>query len=354
MLVLTGGFLGSGKTTAILNACKYLVNRNMKVAVITNDQGTQQVDHAFIQAMGLMVKQVGNGCFCCQYNELESHLQYLENNEQPDFIFAESVGSCTDLVATIVKPLFTRKPDLKVMVSVFADASFLNALMEGRKLFKDESIRYLYKKQLEEADRLVINKTDLVTAAQLTMIDQVIKKDYPDKIVLHQNSLKDVSAWITNIEAFKMSDTRHSLQIDYNLYGDAESKLAWLDKSMIIKAPLGNGAFIARTLISSIFSEIHGRGFSIGHLKFFLAGKDWSEKISFTASSTNGDVKIRHENVFQLRVMINARVLIEPDRLKQLIAEVIDALRDTNMCSFINEQEEVFKPGYPKPMYRIL
>ncbi len=129
VLALTGGFLGSGKTTAIVNACMELISRGKKVVVVTNDQGNQQVDSAFVQAMGVMVREVSNGCFCCQYNELESHLETLTESEHPDVIFAESVGSCTDLIATIVKPLYQRKPELKVVVSVFADAAFVNALI---------------------------------------------------------------------------------------------------------------------------------------------------------------------------------------------------------------------------------
>ena len=45
-LYLVNGFLGSGKTTAIAHACKQLIQQNIKAAVITNDQGKQQVDSA--------------------------------------------------------------------------------------------------------------------------------------------------------------------------------------------------------------------------------------------------------------------------------------------------------------------
>lgn len=352
ILALTGGFLGSGKTTAIVNACKSLISRDKKVAVITNDQGNQQVDSEFVRAMGVMVREVGNGCFCCQYHELEDHLQQLEASEHPEIVFAESVCSCTDLIATIVKPLYRRRPDLKVVVSVFTDACFLNALMEGNSVFGDESIRYIYKKQLEEADVLMINKTDLITPVQLSNVDQVIRVEYPGKKILHQNSLLDVSSWITALEEFKELTPRHSLDIDYDIYAEGESKLAWLDKSIVIQSPHGNGALIAREIIRSIFNSMHNRHYKIGHLKFFLEGEDWYEKISFTATSTSGEVRIRHDEVFQLKVLINARVQVEPARLKELVDEVIDLIKEANACSIAFEKESVFKPGYPKPVHR--
>jgi len=352
VLALTGGFLGSGKTTAIVNACKALVSQHKKVAVITNDQGDQQVDSAFVRTIGVMVKEVGNGCFCCQYNELESHIQHLDASEHPDVIFAESVGSCTDLIATLVKPLSKRKPELKIVVSVFADAGFLSAVMEGRTLFADESIRYIYKKQLEEADVLVINKTDLITPLQLEHVDKLIKLENPGKAVIHQNSLEDVSTWLTSIDQFRVPVSRHSLDIDYDIYGEGESKLAWLDKSIVIQAPYGNGAFIARGLIRSLFDQIQSDNYRIGHLKFFLDGEDWQQKISFTATSTSGEVRIKQENVFHLKMLINARVQTEPEYLKKLVNDVIDRTKNASVCTIITERESVFKPGYPRPAHR--
>lgn len=353
VLALTGGFLGSGKTTAIVNAYKELMTRGKNVAVVTNDQGSQQVDSVFVQAMGVMVKEVSNGCFCCQYNELESHLDNLMESEHPDIIFAESVGSCTDLVATIVKPLYLRKPELKVVVSVFVDAAFVNALMEGVALFDDESIRYIYKKQLEEANLLVINKTDLVTTQQLANVDLVLTTEYPGKVIVHQNALQDVTTWISAIESFNRFIPGDSLDINYNVYAEGESKLAWLDKSILIQTPLGDGAFLARAIIRSIFDQLQTRNYKIGHLKFFLDGGDWWEKISFTAMSTSGEIRIRHEQVRQLKILINARVQTDPKALKDLVDEVIEMMEKSNGCTISTEKESVFKPGFPMPVHRV-
>ncbi len=353
VLALTGGFLGSGKTTAIVNACRDLLSSGKKVAVVTNDQGNQQVDSAFVRAMGVMVKEVSNGCFCCQYNELESHLDNLTQSEHPDIIFAESVGSCTDLIATIVKPLYQRKPELKVVVSVFADAAFVNALMEGVALFDDESIRYIYKKQMEEANLLVINKTDLVTAEQLAHVDLVLTTEYPGKVIVHQNALQDVSTWINAIESFYKVIPGDSLDIDYDVYGEGESKLAWLDKSIVIQAPLGDGAFLASTIIRSIFGQLQIRNHKIGHLKFFLDGGAWQEKISFTAMSTSGEVRIRHDQVIYLKMLINVRVQTEPQVLKNLVDDVIEKTGKANRCTIATEKESAFKPDYPWPVHRM-
>src|SRR6185295_1222422 len=141
-LYLIGGFLGSGKTTAIVNASRQLILENKKVAVITNDQGDQQVDSALIKSLDIPGKEVINGCFCCNYNQLDGQIQALTEDFHPDVIFAESVGTCTDLVATIAKPLAIFRPNLEVTISVFADASMVSSLLEGTSLFIRESVRY--------------------------------------------------------------------------------------------------------------------------------------------------------------------------------------------------------------------
>ena len=117
-LYLVGGFLGSGKTTAIVNACQHLIKQDQRVAVITNDQGDQQVDSAFVKSFGIPAAEVANGCFCCNYDQLDKHIHSFIKDIQPDIIFAESVGSCTDLVATVAKPFVREMPGCSVIISV--------------------------------------------------------------------------------------------------------------------------------------------------------------------------------------------------------------------------------------------
>jgi G3E family GTPase len=206
--VLVGGFLGSGKTTAIVTASQLLMRRHKKVAIITNDQGDQQVDGAFIKGLVISTQEVSNGCFCCNYNELIARMHALQYENQPDLIFAESVGSCTDLIATVAKPLTALRQDIDIIISVFVDADLLCSVFEGRSSFVEESVRYVYKKQLEEADLLIINKVDLLTPQQLTFVESHVKAEYPSKEILLQNSFieESIEVWLSLLGSYTKTE----------------------------------------------------------------------------------------------------------------------------------------------------
>jgi len=62
--LLVGGFLGAGKTTALLRLARHLEAQGKRAAVIVNDQSTGLVDTALAAAAGFAVGEVTGGCFC--------------------------------------------------------------------------------------------------------------------------------------------------------------------------------------------------------------------------------------------------------------------------------------------------
>ncbi len=354
--MLTGGFLGSGKTTAINNACAQLIKENRKVAVITNDQGEQQVDSAYINSFGIPLREVANSCFCCNYTLLDNHIQALFEQEQPELIFAESVGSCTDLVSTIANPFAQYRPSYDVVISIFADASMLLQLLKGNLSFIKESIRYIFKKQLEEADILVLNKVDLITSEEQVFIDSIIYNEYPGKIVLHQNSLleDDIQIWLQTILQFKATGCRRSLEIDYDLYGEGEAQLAWLDKKISIHSFNHNAIQIAERIAREFHDAIQQHQLTIGHLKYFIETDKWKKKLSATMTQNDFDLVIEEEPSDYCNMLINARVQTDPSLLRKLVYVVIQKIMKEFSCKIIIEKSSSFIPAYPRPTHRFV
>src|SRR5260221_9997488 len=103
--VMIGGFLGAGKTTTLARLARHYQGRGQRVGLVTNDQAQNLVDTNSLRAQGLTVEEVPGACFCCRFDDLVAKIGSLEEKQRPDVILAEPVGSCTDLVATVVQPL---------------------------------------------------------------------------------------------------------------------------------------------------------------------------------------------------------------------------------------------------------
>ncbi len=357
-LLLAGGFLGSGKTTAIEQAARQLLKNGRKVGVITNDQGVQQVDTQFIKGQLIPSGEVANGCFCCQYNELEKNIASLALLQQTEIIFAESVGTCTDLAATVVNPLLSFNPGrYDIVLSIFADVRVLvKFLEEGRSVFHD-TVSYIYERQLREADIIVVTKIDLLSGGQLADVRRLIGSAYREKRVLFQNSLSedDIGRWLAACAGVDNPHLRPSLEIDYDIYGAGEAELAWLDEELGIFTTDSSAGRAAQQFCKKLYDELATRGYPIGHLKFLIDDGKTRQKLSFT-SMPGG-----HEHpaasgmeTDRIVVLINARVQTRPEMLQAIVNEVILETEREASCKITEYQLSAFRPGIPRPTHRIL
>ncbi len=247
---LVGGFLGSGKTTAIRSACELLRQRGNAASVITNDQGTLLVDTAFLQGSH-PTREVTGGCFCCRYDELVELLAEARR-DGAQHVFAEAVGSCADLVATVVRPLLRSAsgPVDRVSFTAMVDARLLIRLLAGEPLPWSGDVAYLFLEQLREAPLLVASKWDLVTEGYGIPV--------PGQTVLCQDGRTPagVARWVD-----ALCDPGHTatadagaceLGIDYARYGAGEEALAWLDAEVRVDAAEGGAREAAGRLVRAV------------------------------------------------------------------------------------------------------
>lgn len=103
--LMLGGFLGAGKTTTLARLAGEYRQQGLNVGIVTNDQAEDLVDTGMLRGLGYNVEEVAGACFCCNFDELMDRMKNLEDANRPDIILAEPVGSCTDLVATVIQPL---------------------------------------------------------------------------------------------------------------------------------------------------------------------------------------------------------------------------------------------------------
>jgi G3E family GTPase len=354
---VVGGFLGSGKTTAIAAASKLIQKQGARVGVVTNDQGKYLVDSRFISAKQIPFGQVTDGCFCCNYNQLDEQINQLQQSQAAQIIFAESVGSCTDLIATVVKPLavYKIKEAERITLSIFADATLLFDFLKNDHSPFRKNIAYIYSKQIEEAEILVVNKMDLLKSEYLEVLKFILTEKFPEKTILFQNSLdeKDVEKWLEALMQFSGNANRKSLEIDYQLYGTGEAELAWFDQEIEIRSSNGEAPQIGKRIIEQILVETEKRCWTIGHLKFILETANRTEKISFTTNINRRDLsELRMIKSEWATLIINARIETAPDQLRKLVSEIVHAIRKETNAIILELNTSAFKPGFPNPTHR--
>ncbi len=352
-LHLVGGFMGSGKTTAIIQAARQLLSQGLRVGVVTNDQGRYLVDTAFARFAQIPTVEVTGGCFCCNYPDLDASLDQLIDSTGPDVIFAESVGSCADLVATVINPLLKLKQAsvTPATFSVFADARLLRRRLRGDPMPFSEDVVYVFDKQIEEAGLVVINKIDLLKTEALVETEALLRKAYPEKRILAQSSLRpeDVQEWMRHLEnENNRLLPRIGLDIDYTRYGLGEAQLAWLDEVVTFKGSRSGEAFFH--LVQAFLAGLRDQHASIGHLKFLVRTVVGETKLSFVTLEEEGwEQSLPEFPGEEISVVVNARVEMPAEALRGLFEHCLEMSGSTYEESGVS----YFHPKQPNPTHRI-
>lgn len=200
-VTLLSGFLGAGKTT-LLN--HILHNRDaLKVAVIVNDMSEINIDAtqvnneiSFNRSEEKLV-EMSNGCICCTLREdLLLEVSRLAKDQRFDYLVIESTGISEPLPVaetfTFAAEDGTSLADiarLDTLVTVVDAFNFLNDFREARMLQdtaeslgqEDErSVADLLVDQVEFCDKIIINKTDRVTADELQELQSILASLNPE------------------------------------------------------------------------------------------------------------------------------------------------------------------------------
>jgi len=357
-LHLVGGFLGSGKTTAIIGTAKYLMARGKRVGVVTNDQGKYLVDTAFFRLSDVPTVEVAGGCFCCNYDDLEARLGQLIADTSADVVFAESVGSCADMVATVLKPLLQLR-DATVRptsFSVFADVRLLRRRLFGLPMPFSDTVSYIFDQQIEEAGLLVLNKADLLPPESAREVEALARERFPGKSLRIQNSLssQDVAGWVDLLESAAIPLPGRSLDIDYERYGDGEAQLAWLDEEVALDAAPGMARAAVVRLIGAVIGAMAARQIPIGHLKMLIRWDSGESNLSFTAlDEKEWQQEIPAITGRRVTLLINARVEAQTAVLRQVLKQAVDGVVADGLAGAAESNVALFHPRRPRPTHRI-
>ncbi len=316
-----------------------------------------------LRSQGFATEEIPGGCFCCRFNSLVEAAQKLAADLRPDVFVAEPVGSCTDLVATVTYPLrrlyganFTVAP-----VSVLVDpirALRVFGLEKGGNF--SEKVIYIYNKQLEEADIVVISKCDLLTPERLDSLRRAIAEKFPSKSIIAVSPRHGINldGWFDQITGAEQASGT-AMDVDYQVYADGEALLGWLNCTVELSRTSGlDSEGFLQQLAKEIQRRLQAQDAEVAHLKMTLSpdGSVLGEiaVVNLVRNDFVPELSMKLDSpVENGQLIINLRAEAAPDVLGTAVRDALSSTAKAfpGLKATLDHLEH-FRPGKPSPTHR--
>ncbi len=171
-IVVFGGFLGSGKTTVLMQLAEYLTKKSESsvstpVVILENEVSDMGIDNQFLSRKGYTVTNIFSGCICCTVSSgLKESVRMIRNNWNPEWLLIEATGlAYPDSIVRILSD--TESVDRVYVISI-ADANRWKRV--------EHAMHEFAVSQMSCADLILINKTDLADAETIDYVKQKLQQ----------------------------------------------------------------------------------------------------------------------------------------------------------------------------------
>lgn len=171
-MLMVAGFLGSGKTTFVINLAGKLVAEGKKVAILVNEIGEIGIDGQLMRQLDMNVWELMGGCVCCTLAaSLPETLVQVRNDYHPDLVLLEPSGSAeTHKVLAALSAVAIFRPENSRTV-VLVDVPRLPMLRE--------IIMPLISAQITNADFVALNKMDDASPQEMKEAEAFVRELNP-------------------------------------------------------------------------------------------------------------------------------------------------------------------------------
>jgi len=220
-VTLITGFLGSGKTTLINEILNNTIG--MKILVIENEIGKEGIDHELLvqQTEKEEVILLNNGCVCCSVRkDILTTFQGLFKNEafsRLDWVIIETTGLANP--APLIQTLYMDndcKQHLRLdSVLTMVDSKHVNEHLDSKDKGAHGGLSEAIL-QLSYADRIILNKIDLITKDQLDILAEKVSAFNPSASIIACERSKVPIEKILNLRAFDATRNKALLETNYD------------------------------------------------------------------------------------------------------------------------------------------
>lgn len=350
-LMIISGFLGSGKTTAMIAIAKHLMAEGKRVGVIVNDYDSSQADLQYLRRKGFDAEAVMGGCLNDCMEEFVQKLQELNGRGGFDFILVEPSGSCIGLTHTfhrLKNESGFDEYELMPLVVLVDPARLLTEFLNRENHLALEAETLLLK-QMEEADIIVVNKADTLSKVDMQEIDTFLRERYDTKTILFMNATLNsgIDILLGKMELIGVNKKEYDSQ-----YPDMESKHYWkLDQklnclNLNCEFTINNkisGNYLLSSLADKIKESLKAQAQELVYLKIYLE--------SGYAICRLSCIGVEEENSFDKKIsvpigtgklLIHVRAAALPEQLKQITKSAMESVLQEEQGAYANmEWEEI-------------
>ena len=271
-------------------------------------------------------------------------------------ILAEPVGSCADLTATIIRPL-KKYHNTEVIVSpltVLSDPMRLKSILYGGDGGLHEDAAYIYRKQLEESEGLLITKTDLLSDEEVEKLVKDTHTCFHHTKVMTASTMNGtgIKEWFNEV-ANRQGEGTKVLDIDYDKYAHGEAVLGWLNGTVALS---GKNVFwdaVLKDIMQGISRAVREEKLRVGHIKVIAEnGKQYAVG-NITGDASTLQFRGTAGTSDNVKLIINARVETAPEHLDEIVRRVLVEAIDGRYTDEVLAWRYL-QPGRPNPTHRLV
>ena len=217
---------------------------------------------------------------------------------------------------------------------------------------------YIYKKQLEEAQIILMNKVETLEPGQQEALQQKLEETYPNATVIPCSSRSGdgLDAWFDQVSNTEMT-FGETMSIDYTTYGEGEAELGWLNAAIQLHASDWiDGNALLKQLADQMQAALSVNDLEIAHLKMTLAPEDETGGlaiINLVGSEFDAEASQQlMDDVERGEIILNIRAEAPPEALEAVVRQAVAACSNAPDTQLELEHLERFAPAPPEPVYR--
>ena len=336
--MIVSGFLGAGKTTSMIAMGNAITKRYGKAAIIANDIGaSNNVDADFTAMTGILTTQIAGDCICYQHEDLVDKMNQMVL-AGAKVIMSDFPGCGIGALDHVYLELEKREPgefDL-LPFTCMVDPERLRMLMpESAQINLPAEMRFLLEAQMIESDLIVLNKIDLMSAAEVEKRVEFLKATFPGTPVMTMSAL--TGEGIENVVDYVMthkSPAKHK-EIGYEsqAFIDAENLLSWHNRRVFFEEK-DEKNLDYNEVVGDIFEEIRrgliSKNNNIPHLKAFASGEG-DDYIKASLIGVDYDVEYTSKlsrKYTAISLIINARAVADSRDMADIVEDAIGTVSE--------------------------